>query len=324
MKHLYQLLAAQVDAWRATGYPCPAYPAIAEILLYQTDQQTNELRYLRTPQLRALETYWYLRLIERTPQVGELYRRFRERGLFARKQDLVDALGVPRLAWDEADTEIDILFAKITDDDDFVKRYKLQAVRETLILEYPSYILALAMGAGKTVLIGAIIATEFALALEYSPATGDVSAVVFVENALVFAPGKTILGSLRELSVMPYELILPPRLYAPFIPNLKLTFTRDGEKNVPIIRGSRFNIVVTNTQKIQIQKESIGRTMYKGLFAGLKGKEDEARALVANLRLQAIASLPQLAVFSDEAHHTYGQELGAELKRVRQTVDYLG
>jgi hypothetical protein len=43
----------------------------------------------------------------------------------------------------------------------------------------------------------------------------------------------------------------------------------------------------------------------------------------ANLRLQAIASLPNLGVFSDEAHHTYGREIGAQLKRVRQTVDYL-
>ena len=36
-----------------------------------------------------------------------------------------------------------------------------------MALDYPSYILALAMGAGKTALIGAIIATEFAMALEY-------------------------------------------------------------------------------------------------------------------------------------------------------------
>ena len=33
--------------------------------------------------------------------------------------------------------------------------------------------------------------------------------------------------------------------------------------------------------------------------------------------------MPHLAVFSDEAHHTYGQSLEAELKKVRKTVDYL-
>src|SRR4030043_435424 len=52
-------------------------------------------------------------------------------------------------------------------------------------------------------------------------------------------------------------------------------------------------------------------------------KEDEAKAEVANLRLQAIASLPKLAIFSDEAHHTYGQAMDADLKKVRKTVDYL-
>lgn len=44
-------------------------------------------------------------------------------------------------------------------------------------------------------------------------------------------------------------------------------------------------------------------------------KEDEAKAEVANLRLQAI--------FLDEPHHTYGQKVDAELKKVRKTVDYL-
>ena len=60
---------------------------------------------------------------------------------------------------------------------------------------------------------------------------------------------------------------------------------------------------------------------------------------IANLRLSTIASLPHLAIFSDEAHHTYGQKLlgkwkrntetGEEefieqgIKKVRKTVDYL-
>jgi predicted nucleotidyltransferase len=78
---------------------------------------------------------------------------------------------------------------------------------------------------------------------------------------------------------------------------------------------------VTNTEKIRIQKETIRKSDVGSLLAG-RG-QDEARAEVANLRLQAIASLPQLAVFSDEAHHTYGQSLDTELKKVRKTVDYL-
>ncbi len=184
---------------------------------------------------------------------------------------------------------------------DFVKKYHLEGLRESLFLDYPSYILALAMGAGKTVLIGSIIATEFAMALEYPDGS-------FVKNALVFAPGKTILGALKEISDIPYEKILPPRLYKQFISTLKITYTRDGEKDIPIIKGSSFNIVVTNTEKIRIQKQNITKSLLQGILLN-KEREDEIKEAVANQRIQTIASLPNLAIFSDEAHHTYGQEM---------------
>ncbi|MEW6448089.1 MAG: hypothetical protein AB1426_08380 [Bacillota bacterium] len=153
----------------------------------------------------------------------------------------------------------------------------------------PSYIFALAMGAGKTILIGAIIGTEFAMALENPEGP-------IVQNALVFAPGKTIIESLRELSTIPYHKIMPPRLHKLFAASVKLTFTRDGEKDIPVIRGSSFNVVVTNTERIRIQKETVRKSDINW------GEEDKAREEIANLRLQAVAGLPRLAVFSDEAH----------------------
>ena len=151
--------------------------------------------------------------MEGTQHIFELYRRY-----YPKQSELLaslglDAEGIKAVVLDEG---IDALWQRIRNDDNFVKDFKLEALRETLTLAYPSYILALAMGAGKTILIGAIAATEFTMALEYP----------------------------------------------------------DGP-------------------------------------------------FVANLRLQAIASLPHLAVFSDEAHHTYGQSLDTELKKVRKTVDYL-
>ena len=209
---------------------------------------------------------------------------------------------------------IETIFEKIKTDDAFVKKYRLQAVRETLTLGYPSYILALAMGSGKTVLIGSIIATEFAMALEYPNRE-------FVKNALVFAPGKTILGALKEISDVPFEKILPPRLYKQFMSSVKITYTQNGEKNIPVIQGSSFNIIVTNTEKIRIQKPT-SRSIQTILKLKEKEKVEE-KTEVANLRLQTIASLPNLAIFSDEAHHTYGQNLEKGLKKVRKTVDYL-
>lgn len=316
MTYLYQLLAGKVRLWREGGYPCEQFPAVAEILQFQTlDETGKNLRFLRPPQFRALEIYWYLRLVEKTPHIYELYR-----ANYPKKADIVKALGIPQKAFEEADYEVDPLLDRIKTDDQFVKDFKLEALRETLTLDYPSYILALAMGAGKTILVGTIIASEFAMALEY-PTIGDDLQDAFVENALVFAPGKTIIESLRELAEIPFDRILPPRFFKGFAASVKLTFTPDGAKDIPVIRNSNFNIIVTNTEKIRIQKPTVraskGWTQLQLLEKEKQLSED------ANLRLQTIASLPHLAVFSDEAHHTYGQAMGEELKKVRKTVDYL-
>src|SRR5690606_11169073 len=106
-----------------------------------------------------------------------------------------------------------------------------------------------------------------------------------------------------------------------FAATVKLTFTRDGEPDIPVIRGSSFNLVVTNTEKIRITADTIRKSDLGGLFSDEQVKE--AKREVANRRLQTLASLPRLAIFSDEAHHLYGQSLDIGLKRVRQTVDYL-
>lgn len=312
MDHLYQLLAVATRRWREAGYPCEEYPVIGELLDYQVDAETGGCRYLRVPQLRALEVYWYLRLVKGTPHVFDLYR-----DLYPRPAELLEVLG---LAHDEIrnyvlNEGLDALWHRLRTDDEFCRDFGLEATRETLTLGYPSYIFALAMGAGKTVLIGAIIATEFAMALEY-PEAG------FAHNALVFAPGKTIVEALRELAEIPYDRILPPRLYKPFAASVKLTFTRDGEIDLPVVRGSSFNLIVTNTEKIRITAESIRKGDLRGLFPSMQA-EEAAKREVANRRLQTIASLPHLAIFSDEAHHLYGQSLGTRLKRVRQTVNYL-
>ncbi|MBI3746460.1 MAG: DEAD/DEAH box helicase family protein [Chloroflexi bacterium] len=314
---LHEALASRVDAWRQAGYPSDI-PALAEILEFAIedgDSGPGHLRYLRAAQLRALETYWYLRVVERTPSIPDLYT-----ALFPAGSERLAALGLgaPEFMALVVDEGYDGLLTKIRTDDAFVKAHKLGVLRETLTLDYPSYIVALAMGAGKTVLIGAIAASEFALALDTPEPPSDLQ---FIENALVFAPGTTIIESLRELSTIPFGKLLPPRLLAPFEASLKVTFTRDDERGIPVVAGSRFNLVVTNTEKIRIQ--AIPRRRQLTLASLLDIREQEATER-ANLRLQAIAGLPHLGVFSDEAHHTYGQNLEKQLKRVRQTVDYLG
>jgi len=311
---LYSILKPKIIEWRKNNHQTD-YPTISEILDFNLDPETGNLRFLRKAQFEALETYWYLRVVEETPHIFDLYKRlyddpaelFKTLNIAIPQEDLIRIM---------SKGGIDSIFEKVKEDDDFAREYRLEALRETLSLSYPSYILALAMGAGKTILIGTIIATEFAMALEYPDNTN------FVKNALVFAPGKTILGALKELSDIPYERILPTRLYKEFITSVKFTYTRDGEKDIPIIKESSFNVVVTNTEKIRIQKQTITKSLIRDLFVDAS-QEDLMKQEVANRRLQTIASLPNLAIFSDEAHHTYGQALGKELKRVRQTVDYL-
>lgn len=328
MTYLHQVISEKVDAWRTDNYRCDDYPTIREILEFATeDVETGQLRYLRRAQLRALETYWYLRLVLGTPKIPKLYEK-----LFPKPKARREAMGLthPDIVSLIADEGMDDCLKKILSDNAFVRKYALESLRESLTLDYASYILALAMGAGKTILMGSIVATEFAMALDYPDGP-------FVQNALIFAPGKTILSALRELADVPYDRLLPPRLHKSFAASLKLTFTRDGDKQIPITWGSSFNVIVTNTEKIRIQKPT-ARGNGNQLSLLNSNKAEESLEL-ANLRLQAIASLPHLAVFSDEAHHTYGQKLLGKwekdketgelvfkddgIKKVRRTIDYL-
>ena len=253
------------------------------------------------PQFLALETYWYVRLTLGTPRILDLYKRYYGHD----KKIFFDALGIvlsrDALEW----TQVTGVIEKVKNDPAFVTEKRIQALHEAAMLPYPSYILALAMGAGKTVLIGAIVATEFAMSLRYPEGK-------FMKNALVFAPGTTIIESLRELSDIPYEQILPPDLNRDFAANLKMEYP-GNEKDIQAQRGSSYNLIVTNTEKISLRANR--RSNQTDLAF-------EHEKLEANLRLQKITSLPNLGIFSDEAHHTYGNTFD-KLKRVRETINYI-
>lgn len=310
------ILKGLVKEWRENNYPSE-YPSLSEILNfnYVEDVDGNKIpRYLRRAQIEALETYWYLRIVENTPLMKDLYQK-----LITDLPQLLETLEI-NLPQDEIirlsseGTLLENLFNKIKTDDDFVRKYNLETVRETLGLTYPSYILALAMGSGKTLLVGTIIAIEFALSFEY---LND----FFIKNALVFAPGKTILGALKQISDIPFEKLLPSRFYKQFISSVKITYTRDGQKELYVTENSSYNVIITNTEKIRIQK--LTGKKQTSLLNFKEREKIEQQEEIANLRLQTIASLPQLGIFSDEGHHTYGQSLDTGLKKVRMTVDYL-
>ena len=302
--NLLSKLQIQVEKWRTGGYQSEKYPIIRDILEHAKKQD-----FLRQPQFEAIEAYFYLRTELNNPTLLDLYKQ-----LFEKPKEIREALNLkidPLLLLELTENGED-LFEKIQTDTEFVKKHKLDGLYESINLDYPSYILALTMGAGKTLLIASIIVCEFALSLEY-PEGG------FMKNALVFAPGKTILESLREISLLPINKIIPTRLAKLLQANLKLTYTRDGEKDLPVTKESSFNLIVTNTEKITLRKRNKNNKQDRLEF---EAKEERNR-LEANWRLQKIASLPSLGIFSDEAHHTYGQDLDKDLKRIRETINWI-
>ena len=313
MQHLFEKLREDTRTWRNEGYPCPDYPLIGEILRYQFEGEPPEqisLKYLREPQFQSLELYWFLRLVRKTPHIVELYKHYYSDD----NRDFFEAFGIPmdptEIQWI---SDVDTVIEKVKNDPEFVRHKRIDHVHEAVTLPYPSYIFALAMGTGKTVLIGTIIATEFAMALRYPDG-------IFMKNALVFAPGTTIIESLREIIDIPFDQILPPSLPRDFLANLKITYPQAGAKEIQVQTGSTYNVIVTNTEKIALRanvKKRSNQTAFE--FA----EKMEQAELEANLRLQKITSLPSLGVFSDEAHHTYGNRMDKELKRVRETVNYI-
>lgn len=297
-------LESLVLDWRADNYASD-FPLLAEMLTSQKDAEGHHI-YLRDPQFRALEVYWYLRIKLHTPKFIDLYKQ-----LFPDQAELAAAIGLT-FPGDARFFDVDRYLDTVKTDPSFAKDNNLATLAESLSLDYASYIMALTMGAGKTVLIGAIIATEFAMSLEYNHER-------FMKNALVFAPGTTIIESLREISVIPYEKILPAHIAKKFLANVKLVYAQTSDKDIQAQTGSSYNIIVTNTEKIALRRRTIRRGQTQLDLEYLR-KQD---ALIDNLRLQKIASLPSLGIFSDEAHHTYGNKLGDDLKRVRETINHL-
>jgi len=99
MKKLHQIISEKVRYWRENDYSGNGFQAIAEVLEYQVYPESGGTRrFLRAPQLNALETYWYLRLVEKTPHIFDLYK-----GFFQKKAELIKALRIPQTAFEAAD-----------------------------------------------------------------------------------------------------------------------------------------------------------------------------------------------------------------------------
>lgn len=155
------------------------YNDLTRKFLSYNDREENAKAYLRKPQFEALEMYVFVKEFMNNQQVYEMFddwrkkrNRFSDASYYALEKG-----GQLRLGDDLTEKQTDVLFKQM-------KKY---------CESYPNYIYALTMGLGKTILMATCIFYEFLLAKKYPKDKR------FCHNALVFAPDKTVLQSLREI-----------------------------------------------------------------------------------------------------------------------------
>ena len=296
------------------------YNDLTRKFLSYNDKDENKNAFLRKPQFEALEMYVFIKEFMNNAQVYELFddwrnkrNRFSEASYYSNGQlRLGDAL---------TEKQTDVLFKQM-------KKYKES---------YPNYIYALTMGLGKTILMGTCIFYEFLLAKKYPKDKR------FCHNALVFAPDKTVLQSLREIMIFDKTKVVPPEYARVLDSNIKFHFLDESGTVLHTIDDSDFNIIISNTQKIIIKKKRKEATPGEVLFGsngsllsavyGGDDSEDDAwddSTLMDNQRFKKLCRLPQLGVYVDEAHHLFGADLekqirssGANKTSLRDTINLL-
>ena len=77
MKTLIEKLQEGVADWTAENFSCGDFPAIVEILEWASPSRKVQAFVCASLSFRAhAETYWFLRLIEDTPKIADLYEKY--------------------------------------------------------------------------------------------------------------------------------------------------------------------------------------------------------------------------------------------------------
>ena len=287
------------------------YNVLTRKFLAYNDREDNPSAFLWKPQFEALEMYVFIKEFMNNKQVYEIFDDWRnKRNAFSdASYYAIEKGGQMRLEYlDVNQKQADTLFTQM-------KQY-----RE----EYPNYIYALTMGLGKTYLMATCIYYEFLLAKKY-PRDNR-----FCHNALVFAPDKTVLQSLRKIMTLDKTKVVPPEYAQVLDSNIKYHFLDDTSTALHTIDDSDYNIIISNTQKIIVKKKRKEVTPEQMLFSGNSSllsaiygdtgeEEDDAwddTTLMDNQRFKKLSRLPQLGVYVDEAHHLFGADLEKQIGQV--------
>tara|TARA_R110001592_G_scaffold82307_7_gene243787 strand:- start:18582 stop:21257 length:2676 start_codon:yes stop_codon:yes gene_type:complete len=295
--------------------------------------------FLRKPQFEALEIYVFLKeFLENKPVFNLFEDWYNNQGKFENRVgggiEAVDGQLVQGdMFWEMSEKDYKGIFKS------------MKASNGGRL--YPNYIFALTMGTGKTILMATCIFYDF-LAGNKKGKDGR-----FIQNALVFAPDKTVLQSLREIESFDHSKVVPAE-YMPIVAEFKFHYLEDAGVSLNTMDGSKFNIIVSNSQKIILKRDSKGKSTTDKLFSsgkqiyqGLGGVGDDMAAmlgldpesmtaapedeadLVTNQRFEKLKRLPNLGIFVDEAHHAFGDKLAKDMgakkakNSLRTTIDEL-
>jgi hypothetical protein len=227
-------IADQVGEWRTAGYK-GAEKETLNIL-----NHIKRVGFLYSPQIEALETYIYIKEILGNKPSLEIFKSF-----FANEKEMLSNLVSKEEAFDLIGNKEKI--------DELLKE-KFGS------LDYANQVYALTMGSGKTILMAVMIIYDFTLSF-YHPSDKR-----FAKNALVFAPDKTIIESLKEIKSFDYGRVLPKE-YQNILLNIKYHYLEDTD--TPLTPIGNYNVIVSNSQKI-ILKTNRTKNNLGGLFADLK------------------------------------------------------
>ena len=304
------------------------YKDLSKKFLDFNDPKENDA-YLRIPQFEALEMYIFLKEFCNNSSVHRLFRDwFEKKDIFEKRS----AISHRQMQGSLFDTVTELQYEKL------YKRMQKNSRK------YSNYIYALTMGTGKTILMATCIFYEFLLANKF-PFDEK-----FCHNALVFAPDKTVLHALREIVEFDKSLVVPKEFVNWLDTHLKFHFLDDAGTTLNLLDNSKFNIVISNTQKIILKKqhkdkaaadtffgaeketherENAALTVYDDIAALLAEEPENEKDLATNQRFEKLKRLSQLGIYVDEAHHAFGDALAKDMgikttkTSLRLTIDEL-
>ena len=310
------------------------YKELTRKFLDFNNPEKNPKAFLRQPQFEALETYVFLKEFFGNTKVEEIFKTWYERGgkLEGRKfGSFLGTAGQEMFSFGDSD-ELELSTYKLL----FEKMRKNSRA-------YPNYIFALTMGTGKTILMATCIFYEFLLGNKFEK-DGR-----YCHNALVFAPDKTVLQSLKEIETFDLTRVVPPEYVNFLTTHLRFHYLEDAGTSLDTLDRSRFNVIVSNTQKIILKRKHKEKNSVDKLF-GTTGEtlaatgvyadaadlynfdqpEDEGE-LTTNQRFEKLRRLEQLGIYVDEAHHSFGKTLAKDMgigaketdTSLRTTIDIL-